>query len=93
MIHRTPRITGDLRRYLVELDELHSGLAHEVKRPMPWRGQLRRDALVDAVVASTAIEGYRVTADEARSLVDGTMPTANDGDSQWAVACDARFID
>jgi Fic family protein len=64
-----------------------------VKRSSPWGGKLRRDALVDAVIASTSIEGYRVSPAEARSLVDGIMPRASDGDNQWAVACYARAME
>lgn len=93
MIHGTPPIDGYLKRSLHELDELHATLAHEVKRPRRWNGQLRRNALMDAVVASTSIEGYHVTAAEARALVDGTMPTAVDSDSKWAVSCYARGME
>lgn len=92
MIHATPPLTPSTTALLEELDSIHADLAHELGRAAPWDGTLRREARVDAVVASTSIEGFSVDGATARALVDGIHPTGEDED-RWAVACYARAME
>jgi Fic family protein len=93
MIHSTPALTRELRASLAELDECHARLAHELGRTAPWDGTLRREARVDAVVASTSIEGYSVDSTTAAAIVDGAQVTAGDSKDRWAIACYARAME
>lgn len=76
MLYRTPPLQGHLNA-LVELDSLRQRLGSEVSRATPWAGRLRRDARATTARSSTAIEGYRVSAEVASALVEGTSFAAD----------------
>jgi hypothetical protein len=93
MLFRTPPITAELRARLDELDELRSALGREVSRPVRWMGALRRQVRASSVGSSTAIEGYRVSPDDAIALVSGEEAVDPDDENRMAVASYSRAMD
>jgi Fic family protein len=92
MLFRTPPITAGLGTRLAELDELRGALGHEVSRPGPWLGSLRRQVRATSVDSSTSIEGYHVSPEDAVALVSGEEPAGGD-ENRMAVACYARAME
>lgn len=72
-----------LERQLAELDDWRGQI--DRKRPMTrrWASRLRRDLEVEAVAASTRLEGIPVTVDDVRQILAGETPkTVSPIDSQ-----------
>jgi Fic family protein len=57
-----------------ELDGWRSRLDYRGPLPRAWEGRLRRDLEVEAVAASTRMEGVNVTVDEVRRILVGERP-------------------
>lgn len=57
-----------------ELDRLRRDLDYRGPLPRAWMGRLRRELEVEAVAASTSMEGVRVTVDEVRRILVGDRP-------------------
>lgn len=93
MLHSTPEIGPRLRDRLDELHELRRSLGHEVTRPTPWIGSLRRSVRASSIEGSTSIEGFHLAAGEALALVSGEVPAPSDDESRNAVASYARAMD
>ena len=70
MIYVVPKIAGSLRTRLDELQGLRDRLERQAGEPTRWMGSLRRQVRAAAAAGSTAIEGFSVTPEEARELVD-----------------------
>src|SRR5450759_2180039 len=93
MLFTTPKIAGELRARLEELDELRSRLGSETCRAGPWLGALRRQVTASSAASSISIEGFHVPAEEAVSLVAGeTSPDPAD-QNRMALAGYARAMD
>ena len=80
MLYKTPDSNTHLTA-LAELEELRRSLGHAVSMATPWVGQLRRQARAATARSSTAIEGYRVSAELASAVVEGRM-VATDRDQR-----------
>jgi len=80
MLFRLPSL-GDHQDALAELDALRRRLSTEVSRATPWVGRLRREARMATAHSSTAIEGYRVSAEVAVAVVEGRV-AATDRDER-----------
>ncbi len=93
MIYATPPIDGALRGQLDELIRLRETLGEEARTRSRWMGCLRREARVGAVRASTSIEGFSVTPEEAAALVGGREEAKPEDEHRMAVACYARAMD
>jgi Fic family protein len=93
MLFATPDLDTDLHRQLAELDDLRGRLGHEVERPVPWMGTLRRLVQATSVESSTSIEGFRVAPADAVALVSGARAADPDDEDRMAVACYARAMD
>ena len=57
-----------------ELDGWRSRLDYRGPLPRAWKGRLRRDLEVEAVAASTRMEGVNVTVEEVRRILVGERP-------------------
>jgi len=66
--------TEEIRLLVAELEALRE--RHDLSATLPrrWSGRLRRDLEVEAVAASTMIEGVRVTVDDVRRILVGDVP-------------------
>jgi Fic family protein len=93
MLIATPPTTPALSKRIAALDELHGRLGEEIAKPGAWVGTLRRLVRAIAVESSTAIEGFRVPADETIGLVTGTVAPPPDDANRMAVASYARAMD
>jgi Fic family protein len=92
MLYATPSVAA-WHRELDELDGLRRRLGDQASRPVRWMGPLRRSFRAADVAASTAIEGYTVSADDALALVDGQEPVDPADDDRTAVSSYARAMD
>ncbi len=93
MLFTTPKIAGELRTQLEEMDELRSRLGSETGGAGPWLGALRRQVRASSAESSISIEGFHVPAEEAVSLVAGDGAPEPDDESQMALAGYARAMD
>ncbi|MDR1635582.1 MAG: Fic family protein, partial [Bifidobacteriaceae bacterium] len=59
---------------VAEVHSMRSKLARQLRAPARWTGTLRRHAEARAISQSSAIEGYRVTDQDALAAVDGQAP-------------------
>jgi Fic family protein len=85
-IFRTAALDPIERDVLDEIERLRDELRFQVSEPRRWFGRLRRMTLVRAVQASTAIEGYRASLDDAAAVVDGEEPVEADEETRRALA-------
>jgi Fic family protein len=74
-----PQETEILRRILLLKKELDFMMT-----PGRWFGSLRRDTFARAVRGSNSIEGYDVSLDDARAVVDGEEPLAAESEAAAA---------
>ncbi len=93
MLFVTPKIGGELKVRLKELDELRSRLGSQTGGAGPWLGTLRRQVKASSAESSISIEGFHVPADEAVSLVAGEETPEPGDESQLALAGYARAMD
>ena len=68
--------TTDIRVRLERIEGLRLALDRRGPLPRLWLGRTRRDLEVEAVAASTRLEGVAVTVDEARRILVGDRPPA-----------------
>lgn len=66
----TPEIQTDIERF----EQVAKRLDVVSTLPRTWSGRVRRDLQAEAVGASVALEGVRVTADETRRILAGDLP-------------------
>jgi Fic family protein len=72
VIFPTPPLCGDDDRVLAEIDQMRHELRHHIRRqPAKWTDGLRKYLTADAVAASNAIEGFRVSTQDVVDLVEG----------------------
>ena len=76
MLYTTPDLTPHLET-LAALEAVRRRLGQEVSKATPWVGQLRRQARASTARSSTAIEGYRVSAQVAAAVVEGRVAAAD----------------
>lgn len=67
-------ISEQIKRGVERLEQLRADLDAQGPLPRTWVGRTRRDLEVDAVAASTIMEGVAVTVDEARRILAGDKP-------------------
>jgi Fic family protein len=76
-------LTDELQRTLARLEVLRGDLDRRGVLPRRWLGRLRRDLEVEAVAASTSMEGVPVTVDEVRRILVGDRPrSVSDSDAK-----------
>lgn len=73
MIFRPPELDREERQVLDRVVQLKKELDFMIT-PGRWSGSLRRDTFARAVRGSNSIEGYEVSLDDARAVVDGEEP-------------------
>jgi Fic family protein len=93
MIFQAPRIQGQLKEQLDELNSLRAQLGDEVTTRSRWIGTLRRQVRAASIESSTSIEGFSVSPDEALALTSGRQLPHQDDEDQLAVACYAQAMD
>ncbi|MBI3970829.1 MAG: Fic family protein [Chloroflexi bacterium] len=68
---------------LEELDEWRLRLDYKGPLPRAWEGRLRRDLEVEAIAASTSMEGVPVTVEEVRRILAGErLPDVSETDRE-----------
>lgn len=87
MLFATPTLKPGLRRKLAELEALRRRLAYQLRRPSRWTGTIRRLARAEAVSASTSVEGFAVSVQEAMDIVEGRPTDRPSPADRQAVAC------
>ena len=70
------RMTESIEADLARLGELKARLDSRAALPRIWLGRTRRDLEVEAVAASTSMEGVPVTVDEVRRILAGDRPSS-----------------
>lgn len=94
MIFRTPEISGTIRSRLEELATLRAALGGGTRTRGRWIGSLRRQVRASTISASTSIEGFSVTPEEALALTSGAPEPGERGAvDRQAIACYARAMD
>ncbi|MGI8968779.1 MAG: Fic family protein [Chloroflexota bacterium] len=93
MIHETPPLDASLASQLSELDQLRRQIGAETDTPSRWIGNLRRLARARAVESSVSIEGYRISLDQTRAILDRGRGRERDDIAEQAVACYGRAMD
>jgi Fic family protein len=93
MIFRTPAIGGSTQARLDDLAQLRSALGGGARTRGRWIGSLRRQVRASAFSASTAIEGFDVSPEEALELTSGREQGERESRNRQAVACYARAMD
>lgn len=83
MIFRPPPLDAQERAVLARIVQLKKELDF-MMAPGRWFGSLRRDTFARAVRASNSIEGYVVSLDDARALVEREEPLAAEEESRLA---------
>lgn len=71
-------LTVDTERCLQRIHHLRDRLDRAGPLPRSWLGRTRQDLEVEAVAASTRMEGVAVTVDEARRILAGDRPSGVD---------------
>ena len=93
MLYKAPPLTRDLAEALHELEGLRDALGSRVGQGGAWLGGLRRLVKATAVESSTAIEGFRLSEEDAVAIVSGDAAPRGDDEDAMAVACYARAVD
>lgn len=70
-IHRTPDLSSESLRLLEEIDVVRQDIRYRMAVPARWTGTLRRVLAAAAARSSMAIEGFRVSEEEALALAAG----------------------
>lgn len=83
MIFRPPELSPHEKAVLARIVQLKKELDF-MMAPGRWFGSLRRDTFARAVRASNSIEGYVVSLDDARAIMEGEEPLAAEDESQLA---------
>jgi Fic family protein len=83
MIFRPPELSAHEKAVLARIVQLEKELDF-MMAPGRWFGSLRRDTFARAVRASNSIEGYVVSLDDARAIMEGEEPLAAEDESQLA---------
>lgn len=81
-----PYDASQLEAAVLELDESKRLLDLQGPLPRAWAGRLRRDLEVEAVAASTRMEGVNVTVEEVRRILAGESPPEVDPEDRDLVA-------
>lgn len=76
---------SDVAAQLDELDVWRLALDQKFTVARTWNGRLRRDLEVEAVAASTVMEGVNVTVDEVRRILAGEKPDSVSEEDQRLV--------
>src|SRR5712692_7371825 len=85
-LFQSPPLVEAEWRVLGDIERLGEGLRFQVSEPRRWFGRLRRMAFARAVQASTAIEGYHASLDDAAAVLDGEEPLDADQETRQALA-------
>jgi len=86
MLFLTPDLGQAELAVLAETDRLRAELNYAARTPLRWYGLLRRSTFARAIRGSNAIEGYRVTVDDAMAAVEGEEPIDPKAEAWLAVS-------
>lgn len=93
MLYKTPELTkGDMAK-LAELDTLRDRLAYQLANPARWTGTIRRLAKAEAASASTSIEGFRVSVEDAVRIIEGKAASGASSEDEDALRCYQQAMD
>lgn len=79
MLFQTPPLDAREAEVLATIEATRRRLRHLLYEPRRWHGLLRRSVATGNIQASTAIEGHRVSRDDAAAAVDQAEPFDADG--------------
>lgn len=85
MLLRAPLLEPPELQVLDQIDDLRRQLRFAMNPVRRWEGLIRTAALAKAIRGSTAVEGYRMTLDDARALAEGNQPFEADESTTAAV--------
>jgi Fic family protein len=83
MLFRPPELEAAESSVLSEIERLRATLTYATGTPTRWFGLLRRNTFAHAIRGSNAIEGFRVTKDDAAAAVDEEEPSIDPKDEAW----------
>jgi Fic family protein len=93
VLYKLPNLTkADLAK-LGELDKLRDRLAYQLANPARWTGTIRRLAKAEAASASTSIEGFAVSVDNAVRIIEGKPTSAMSPEDEDALRCYQQAMD
>jgi Fic family protein len=92
-VFRTPKITDAERAALERIEELRRDVRFRTSTPRRWVGGLRRELSARASAASTAIEGFTVSVEDALAVVEGAEPSEAAGEDRSAILGYGRAMD
>ncbi len=85
MIFSAPEL-GDAELHVLGLiEELKTGLRHQLHEPRRWAGSLRRVSLARAIQGSNSIEGFEAGLDDAVDIAAGEEPLDADQETSLAL--------
>lgn len=87
----TPQLSEAESGAIERIEELHRKLRYQVADTHRWSAPLRRQQVARATRASSGIEGFHVTPDDALAVVEGRK-SDNDSQAQRAVESHARAM-
>jgi Fic family protein len=74
MLFNTPDLGKAELAVIAATDRLREDLNYAARTPLRWYGLLRRSTFARAIRGSNAIEGYKITVDDAMAVVEGEEP-------------------
>lgn len=93
MLYRIPDLVrGDVAK-LAELDKLRDRLAYQLANPARWTGTVRRLAKAEAASASTSIEGFKVSVEDAVRIMEGRPTSEVRPEDEEALRCYQQAMD
>ncbi|MHB8689238.1 MAG: Fic family protein [Candidatus Dormibacteraceae bacterium] len=93
MLYKVPDLTkADLTK-LGDLDKLRERLAYQLANPARWTGTIRRLAKAEAASASTSIEGFAVSVENAVRIIEGKPTSDMKPEDEDALRCYQQAMD
>jgi hypothetical protein len=93
VIYAVPKLSKRTTDDLARLDAMRAQLGEQTRRSVRGMARLRRSFQAEAAAGSVGIEGFRVTPNDALSIVERVDEVPAGDDNRAALACYARAMD
>jgi Fic family protein len=93
VLYQVPVLAKADASKLAELDRIRAGLEYQLANPTRWSGTIRRLAKAEAASASTSIEGFKVSVEDAVKIIEGRAATNAKPEDEAALRCYQQAMD